>query len=244
MSLLGFSGRDQGVRAVALLAVLAIAIAALAARGAVASGHAKRLPPETLRGPEDRLLQYPTVSLASDSQRAAAKRLRSEIRAIARGWRNPRAAAAAGYDTARLRRSGGAGGLYLHAEHRGNSNDGRHLQPQQPEALIFANVRGKPLVLVGFMFAVPRGVRGPTPGGPITRWHTHRVCIRGQERGRAPRPDGSCPRGSTARQGSEMLHFWLTRDLRSAYAIHGPAPELCVAGLLPSGLCHHAGHGV
>jgi hypothetical protein len=39
-----------------------------------------------------------------------------------------------------------------------------------------------------------------------------------------------------------MLHFWLTQDLRSAYAIHGPAPELCAAGLLPHGHCHHAGH--
>ena len=235
MSALGFTG----LRAVALLVVLAIATAAPAARSAVAS---KRLPPGTLRGPEDRLLQYPAVSLASDAQRAAAKRLRSEIRAIARGWRNPRAAAAAGYDTARLRRAGDAAGLYLHAEHRGNSNDGLYLQPRQPEALIFANVPGEPLVLVGFMFAVPRGVHGPTPGGPITRWHTHRVCVRGQERGRAPRRDGSCPRGSKPRQGSEMLHFWLTRDLRSAYAIHGPAPELCAAGLLPHGRCHHPGH--
>jgi hypothetical protein len=92
------------------------------------------------------------------------------------------------------------------------------------------------------MFAVPRGVHGPSPGGPITRWHTHRVCVRGEKRGLAPRPDGTCPRGSTARQGSEMLHFWLTRDLRSAYAIHGPPPELCAAGLLPHDRCHHVGH--
>lgn len=186
--------------------------------------------------------QYPMLSLASTRELAAAKRLRREIQLVARRLRNPRAAASAGYATQRLRRSGDAAGLYLHAEHRGNSNDGLYLQPRQPEALIFANVPGRPLVLVGFMFAVPRGVRGPTPGGPITRWHTHRVCVRGRERGRAPRADGSCPRGTTARQGSEMLHFWLTRDLRSAYAIHGPAPELCVAGLLPVGRCHHVGH--
>jgi hypothetical protein len=230
----------QGVAV--LLAGLAVLTTGAGALGAVPSGQGKRLPAGALRGPEDRLRQYPTVSLANGSQREAAKRLRREIRAISRGWRNPRAAAAAGYDTARLRRGGDAAGLYLHAEHRGNSNDGRYLQPRQPEALIFANVPGKPLVLVGFMFAVPRGVRGPTPGGPITRWHTHRVCVRGHERGRAPRPDGSCPRGSTARQGSEMLHFWLTRDLRSAYAIHGPAPELCAAGLLPHERCHHVGH--
>ena len=39
-----------------------------------------------------------------------------------------------------------------------------------------------------------------------------------------------------------MLHFWLTQDLRSAYAIHGPGPELCAAGLLPHGRCHHVAH--
>jgi hypothetical protein len=226
----------------ALLTSLAVATAAPAALGALEMGAASRLPPETLRGPEDRLLQYPSVSLANGAQLAAAKRLRREIQTAARGLRNPRAAAAAGFDTARLRRAGDAAGLYLHAEHRRNSNDDRYLQPRQPEALIFANVPGRPLVLVGFMFSVPRGVHGPTPGGPITRWHTHRVCARGQQRGLAPRADGSCPHGSTARQGSEMLHFWLTEDLRSAYAIHGPAPELCAAGLLPHGRCHHAGH--
>jgi hypothetical protein len=225
--------------AAALLVGLAIVTAAPAALGAPTQ---RSLPPGALRGPEDRLRQYPRLSLASSRELAAAKRLRREIQLVARRWRNPRAAAAAGYATQRLRRSGDAAGLYLHAEHRRNSNDGLYLQPRRPEALIFANVAGRPLVLVGFMFAVPRGVRGPTPGGPITRWHTHRVCVRGSERGRAPRADGSCPRGTTARQGSEMLHFWLTRDLRSAYAIQGPAPELCAAGLLPAGRCRHVGH--
>ena len=225
--------------AAALLAGLAIVTAAPAAFGTATQ---RSLPPGALRGPEDRLRQYPTLSLASSRELAAAKRLRREIQLVARRWRIPRAAASAGFATQRLRRLGDAAGLYLHAEHRGNSNDGLYLQPRQPEALIFANVPGRPLVLVGFMFAVPRGVRGPTPGGPITRWHTHRVCARGTERGRAPRADGTCPRGTTARQGSEMLHFWLTRDLRSAYAIHGPAPELCVAGLLPAGRCRHIGH--
>ena len=42
-----------------------------------------------------------------------------------------------------------------------------------------------------------------------------------------------------------MLHLWFTRDLRSAFAIHAPEPELCVAGLLPPGRCTHAGnHGM
>lgn len=88
---------------------------------------------------------------------------------------------------------------------------------------------GRPLLFVGVMFSMPRGKKGPTPGGPITRWHTHKVCAAGAKRGLGVRPDGSCPPGTKPRQGSEMLHFWFTRDLRSSFAIHAPARELGLA---------------
>jgi hypothetical protein len=35
-----------------------------------------------------------------------------------------------------------------------------------------------------------------------------------------------------------MLHFWFTADLRSAFAIHGPLPELCAERLVPHEYCH------
>lgn len=223
----------------ALLAGLAVAVAA----PALASGS-RDLPPGTLRGPASELRQYPSLALATPRQRTAARRLLSEMRQAARKWRNPRAAKAAGFRMVRAprTRANRSAVLYFHSEHRGFSNDRFYLRPRRPETLIYSDLRGRPLVLIGVMFAVPRGVRGPTPGGPITRWHTHRVCMRGTERGVTPRPDGSCPRGTRKRQGSEMLHLWFTRDLRSAFAIHAPEPELCVAGLLPPGRCTHAGH--
>jgi hypothetical protein len=34
-----------------------------------------------------------------------------------------------------------------------------------------------------------------------------------------------------------MLHVWFTGDLRSAFAIRAPAPELCAAGYLPRSRC-------
>ena len=193
----------------------------------VPAASASKLPPGTLRGPEDQLQEYPTLSLATPAQRAAAVRLRAQIRASARRWRTLRAARAAGFDlhTAR-RRPGDRSVHYLHAEHRRFSSDRRYLDPRRPEALIYANVPGRPLLLVGVMFSMPRGKKGPTPGGPITRWHTHKVCAAGAERGLTPRADGSCPPGTKARQGSEMLHFWFTRDLRNSFAIHAPAREL------------------
>jgi hypothetical protein len=98
------------------------------------------------------------------------------------------------------------------------------------------------LRLVGVMISMPRGLRGPTPGGPITRWHYHLVCVAGDKRGLAPRGDGSCPHGAKLGVGSEMMHVWFTRDLRSAYAIHAPWPELCAAHLLPAATCASGEH--
>ena len=34
-----------------------------------------------------------------------------------------------------------------------------------------------------------------------------------------------------------MMHIWFTRDLRSAFAIHAPQPELCIAHLLAATYC-------
>jgi hypothetical protein len=93
------------------------------------------------------------------------------------------------------------------------------------------------------MFSMPRGVHGPNPGGPITRWHTHTVCVRNGERGKSPRRDGSCPPGSRKQQGTEMMHIWLTNDIRGAFAIHAPTPELCAAALLPDAHCDHQDEG-
>jgi hypothetical protein len=223
----------------ALLAGLVIAVAAPAL--ASSSGD---LPPGTQRGPASELRQYPSRALATPRQRTAARALLSEMRQAARKWRSPRVAKAAGFRMIRAARTRAnrSAVLYFHSEHRGYSNDRFYLRPQRPETLIYADIAGRPLVLIGVMFAVPRRVHGPTPGGPITRWHTHQVCMRGTLRGVTPRPNGSCPRGARKRQGSEMLHLWFTRDLRSAFAIHAPEPELCVAGLLPPGRCTHAGH--
>lgn len=237
------AGRCAGVRR-GRLGLLAVAVACaclVAGTSAVAYAAAlgKRLPPGTLRGNAYQLQQYPTLSLATPRQLAAAKRLRRQIWAAssAGNWRDVHAAAEAGYDPNRLSRPGNAAGLFLHVENLEYHRDNRFLDPEAPETLIFANAPGKPLVLIGVMFAVNRGMHGPTPGGPITRWHTHRVCAHGKKRGLKPRPDGSCPPGTKSREGAEMLHFWFTADLRSAFAIHGPLPELC-GRLVPREYCH------
>ena len=184
------------------------------------------------------LRQYPDLALASPPQIAAAARLLATLRTAALRWSNLGAASAAGFDLHKApRTTGDETPHYLHAENRRYAHDGRYLDPQRPEALIYANVPRHRLVLIGVMFSMPRGIRGPSPAGPIARWHFHRVCARGNQRGLKPLADGTCPRGESLGEGSEMMHVWFTHDLRSAYAIHAPEPELCAARLLPHGYC-------
>lgn len=199
---------------------------------------ATALPAGRRRGLAHHLRQYPELALARPRQIAVARHLLAAIRVAAFNWHSLRDAEAAGFDTHTAKRAAGdRSPHYLHAENRHFARDGRYLDPRRPEALIYANVPGHPLALIGVMFSMPRGIHGPTPAGPITRWHFHRVCARGSQRGLRPRPDGSCPPGERLGEGSEMLHVWFTRDLRSAYAIHAPVPELCSVQLLPRGSC-------
>lgn len=203
---------------------------------------ASSLPAGANHGLVKHLQQYPDVSLATPAQRAAARSLLTHARRAAFAWRDARRAKAAGFDTHTAPRAAGDRSVhYLHAEHRRYSADRVDLDPQRPESLIYANAPGRPLVLVGVMFSVRRGVLGRTPGGPITRWHRHNVCTKSGKRGLDPLPDGSCPRGARLIQGSEMMHLWFTPDLRSAYAIHAPGPELCAAHLLAPGQCVDSG---
>ena len=226
--------RARRTAVLALAVALAIPVGASAAHG---------LQPGALRGNEYQLSQFPTVALATRVQRKAAIQLLAGVRLATARWPTLELAARAGFDTHTARRRPGDLSVhFLHAEHHRYSHDSTYLDPRRPEALIYANFPGRRLVLVGLMFAMPRGMHGPTPGGPITRWHTHTVCAAGGKRGvRTPRPDGSCPAGTRKREGSEMMHIWLTSDLRSAFAIHAPLHELGLAHRVPALFCHLSG---
>ena len=208
-------------------------------RGVSAPEHGAFLAARTKHGLAHRLRQYPALFLATSKQRAAAERIRRQLFAAARRFASPEVAARAGFDLRRARRARGERRvMWFHSESRRRhaTRDGS-LQPHRPDTLIYADLPGRPLRLVGVMISMPRGLRGPTPGGPITRWHHHLVCVAGDKRGLAPRGDGSCPRGARLGVGSEMMHVWFTRDLRSAYAIHAPWPELCAARRLAAATC-------
>ena len=203
---------------------------------------ASRLPVSARRGLIGHLEQYPDLSLATRPEREAAQRILATLRGRVGRLTTLAAARRAGYETRTTRRTEGDRlPHYLHAERLRERTDGRVFDPRRPKALIFAREPGRPAVLVGAMYSVQRGERGPAPGGPITRWHSHVVCVVGAKRGLKPRTDGTCPPGATGRQGSEMMHVWFTNDLRSAFAIGAPEPELCRVGLLSGGFCRNPG---
>ena len=203
---------------------------------------AARLPASARRGLIGHLEQYPNLSLATASERRAAQRVLDMLGARAVRWTTLDAARRAGFETRLAQRaSSDRRPHYLHAERLRERTDDRVFDPARPKALIFAREPGRAAVLVGAMYSVQRGEHGPSPGGPITRWHSHLVCTVGRKRGLKPRGDGTCPSGAVGRQGSEMMHVWFTSDLRSAFAIRAPEPELCRLDLLSGAFCRNPG---
>jgi hypothetical protein len=202
---------------------------------------AKKLAPTSRHGLVGHLLQYPAVGLATPTERARAQRVLAQLLSAAQNgnWSELRAVRRAGYRTrTAVRKAGDRSVHYFHAE-RAPEPGRPMLDARRPKALIYANTPGRPLVLVGAMWSTRDGVRGPTPAGPILRWHSHMICLaEGTRRGLKPPANGKCSRGSRLVQGRrEMLHVWFTRGLRSAFAIRAPEPELCAGGLLPRGYC-------
>jgi hypothetical protein len=201
------------------------------------------LPPTARHGLIGHMRQYPAVGLATTRQHARARSVLDQLVAAAeRGnWKSTAAAERAGYDTrTRTRKPGDRTVYFFHAERSQEARRGSIFNAVRPKALIYANAPGRSLILVGAMWSTRDGELGPTPAGPILRWHSHVVCKSGQRRGLKPPPSGVCPRGSRLQQGaSEMLHVWFTGDLRSAFAVSAPRPELCAVGLLPPGSCRH-----
>jgi hypothetical protein len=173
----------------------------------------------------------PDVAAATDDERARAEALWKASVANAEQWRDPDAAAAAGF---RFRGKDEAGPerrvRFLHVPNPAWRADGRVLDPAHPETLVYWNGPGDRLTLVGVMYTAARGASGPTVGGPITRWHDHESCRDPATRAKLGRPvNGACPEGQVYRRSGEMMHVWFTDDLATAFARRASLPALRAA---------------
>jgi hypothetical protein len=136
----------------------------------------------------------------------AAADLHDETVAALARYADPAVAAADGYEVA------GIAGLDYHASNETYQHDGRILDPERPETLVYAAGPSGP-VLLGAMFQMPGfGEAGPAIGGPLTVWHGHeQICFSLVPPGLTGivSPLGGCPVGSLAIPRTvEMMHVW------------------------------------
>src|SRR4051812_5356265 len=176
--------------------------AAASEPGAVAGHHVHAgsvAPPGTVLPPV--IAREPTAA-----ETIAAQGLLLATRAGIARYADPRVAAAAGY------RVDGMHGIDFHANNPLYENDGRVLDPDRPETLVYAVAPDGRPVLMGALFVVPMGERGPAVGGPLTMWHAHQdICFSLTPPALAGvlSPLGTCPIGSILFPlTGEMMHIW------------------------------------
>lgn len=99
----------------------------------------------------------------------------------------------------------------VRAAHFGNPTyvvDGKVLDPERPENLVYLKHDDGRLELLGVMYLAPIG-QGTPVGGPLAEWHIHDdLCGSAEPTGVvAILPTGACPSG-TSPISYEMLHVW------------------------------------
>jgi hypothetical protein len=151
-------------------------------------------------------------------QERAAADLAARTRAALRRYTDIHAALAAGYRPSLLRT-----GYSVHLENKANDRDGRVLDPDRPEMLMYAIADGR-ATLLSAVFTMPRaGQAGPDPGGPLTRWHSHNACVSLLPPGfSVVDVYGGCPAFSVQVTMPVMMHLWVVDNPGGPYPDHVP----------------------
>lgn len=165
-----------------------------------------------------------TEAPVTPAQRAAAERLVAVTKASV----VPRFSRLADAQRAGYRPVNITGPLW-HVANLAYQTDGRLLDPQRPEALVYyVPADHTKAMLLGAMYIEDTyGAPGPLIGGALTSWHLHtNLCVNAeQQTAFNPRADGSCAPGSSVAPTGQMLHVWTV-----PYE-GGPFAEMTVKGL-------------
>lgn len=156
----------------------------------------------------------PTMKLVGDTttpptqaQSAAAAKLATDTRAAIAKYEDVDVALAEGYKP-----DGEALDFAVHYTNKKRENDGKILDPDAPETLVYSDTSFGPPVLLGVMYSMPGLQRdAPAPGGSLTVWHLHtNICM-------SPIPPffvgvvspfGACTAGSLSVTSGAMIHIW------------------------------------
>ena len=143
-----------------------------------------------------------------------------------------RAARRAGYDTrTRAARAGDRASFFFHAERARSPAADRSSTPRgrrRSSTRTRRAVRSSSSARCG---ARATARLGPTPAGPILRWHSHVVCKEGTKRGLKPLAEREVPTGCAAHAGRErdaprLVHGRPSQRVRD----HAPRGPSCARG--------------
>jgi hypothetical protein len=142
-----------------------------------------------------------------------ATRLVAETRAAAVRFEDIEAARAAGYYEAASPRNG-----LSHYFNTSYNRDGRILDPEHPESLVYLQMSDGSWKLVGVLYRMPSPDQpGPRVGGPLTAWHAHDNLCTANGRVVGKLINGRCTKG-TLSPTPEMLHVWLADNPNGVFS--------------------------
>jgi hypothetical protein len=148
------------------------------------------------------------VYTATPEQREDARRLLARTRSVAAGrFASFEAARAAGWGFTVKSFDEQKQLDYWHLTNQATLEDGRNLDPDRPESLMYWHRPKGPPVLVAVVYRVPTREANPPLGGPVLQWHLHKNAEGGFGR-------------------YKMTHLWLVPGMVDAYSMEMPTVAL------------------
>jgi hypothetical protein len=144
----------------------------------------------------------------SQADRAGAAKLVAATRRGLARFADIRAARAAGFEP----HHNGLESI-KHYFNAANVTDGRVLDPDHPEGLMYAHTERGPVLIAAVYLMNNPGDEGAQPGGCLTTWHTHdNLCSTDPAAGRITGlhgPGQPCPPGQVLYAAPPMMHTWI-----------------------------------
>ncbi|OLB79202.1 MAG: hypothetical protein AUI14_11035 [Actinobacteria bacterium 13_2_20CM_2_71_6] len=114
-------------------------------------------------------------------------------------------------------------GYDVHMENPAYAKDGRILDPDRPEQLMYAIADGKATLLSAVFAMRVAGTAAPAPGGPLTHWHSHNICVTVLPPGfTLVDAYGGCPAFALKVASPLMMHVWVVDNPGGPYADGAP----------------------